>query len=63
MGTSEERETGYYLINGKRVLYWHNGIWHQAVKDRGGRYGCYISELEKQPKRIKTIERYHTMYD
>lgn len=59
---NEVKDNEYYLINGRRVLYRQNGEWWEAVKDRQGRYGSYISPLEKQPKIIKKIESYNTGY-
>lgn len=58
----EERKDGLYLINNRRLLYWQDGKWWTPIKT----HGCYsgnIMPLEKQPKVIKTCERYRTMFD
>lgn len=57
-----EREEGYYLINGKRVLYWSGSEWMESVKDKRGSHGGWVRPLEKQPKIIKSIETYNTRY-
>lgn len=56
-----EREDGYYLINGKRVLYWQDNQWWFAVKFMN-RYSGNIMKLDRQPKVIKSCEPYNTGY-
>jgi len=53
-------QEGYYLINGKRVLYYNGTEFQESVKDVRGNHGGWIRPLEKQPKIIKTIETYNT---
>lgn len=55
--TEHQRENGYYLINGKRVLYWQDGEWWEAVKYMN-RYTGNIRKMDKQPKIIKSEEPY-----
>jgi hypothetical protein len=44
-------ETGYYQINNtKKVLYWNGEEWCKPQKDTRGKYGGWITPLEKQPK-------------
>lgn len=58
----EKKEGKYYLINGKRVLYWNGNEFMESVKDNRGNHGGWIRPLDKQPKIIKTIEEYNTGY-
>ena len=53
-------ESGYYLINNRKVLYWTGELWQESVKDSRGNHGGWIRPLEKQPKIIKTIHEYNT---
>ena len=47
----------YYRINKtKKILYWDGEKWMKPVKDRQKRYGTFISNLEKQPTNIKSVE-------
>lgn len=56
-------DSGYYYINGTaKVLYWDGEKWLNGVKDSLKMYSL-ISALEKQPKNIKTVEKYRTMFD
>lgn len=55
------REDGYYLINGKRVLYWQDGVWWYAAKYMN-RYSGNIIKLDRQPKVIKSCEPYNAGY-
>lgn len=56
-------EQGYYYINDTlKVLHWDGEKWQQAVKDRQNMY-TFVRDLEKQPKNIKSVERYRSMYD
>lgn len=55
----EERESGLYLINGKRELYYQEGKWWKPMYYKG-RYTGNIYPLEKQPKIIKSCERIKT---
>lgn len=54
----ELKDGEYYLINGKRVLYWNGTEWVESVKDSRGKHGGWIRPLKKQPKIIRTIEIY-----
>ncbi len=56
-----QRDNGHYLINNSKVLYWQDGEWFKPVKSNG-RYSGYISKIEKQPKLIKSIEKYNVGY-
>jgi hypothetical protein len=51
----EQLEEGYYIVNGKRLLYWSGEEWMKPVKNTQGYYG-YLAPLRAQPKRIKSIE-------
>lgn len=52
----------YYINNTMKVLYWNGTEWQGAVKDSLKMY-TLITQLERQPKNIKTVERYRTMFD
>lgn len=52
----EQLQEDYYVINNsKKVLYWNGAEWMKPIKDRQGRLGSYITRLDKQPTKIKTI--------
>lgn len=50
------KEDGLYCVNGSRMLYYQNGVWYKAVYSMG-RYTGNISELDRQPKRIKDLHK------
>lgn len=49
-------ENGLYYINGKRQLYYQDGVWYHPVFI-SGRYTGNIRDLDRQPKRIKTLDK------
>lgn len=55
-----DKEDGHYLINGKRILYWQDGKWWTPLKTKSGLYSGHIQPLDKQPKIIKSMEKYKT---
>ena len=54
-----ELADGYYIINNCRILYLQAGEWFKPLKYMG-RYSGYIEKLEKQPVKIKTIDKFNT---
>lgn len=55
LGAGAGMGEGYYLVNGKKILYWDGEKWMKPAKDNMGKYGVWLNPLEKQP-RIKTAE-------
>lgn len=58
-------KTGYYYINGTlKVLYWDadKEEWMEAVKDVLKMY-TFVRPLDKQPKNIKNVSPYKSMYN
>lgn len=50
------KEDGLYCVNDRRMLYYQQGKWYEAVY-ANERYSGNIRDLEKQPVRIKSLHK------